>query len=959
MSVTLIGSNSAHFGSVKTVLFDPLKEKIISIGAEEGRLYVWNSDDLSVSTGSSLEDKTGNNIVKTAFWMSNTSFFYGGDDKKLTNTNWPECQEYKTLVECNDDILYASAKWDSKIIAYSEGTNIMFFNVDKNESVTFPQVKVNESKITWLQFSANAKYLAASFEDSTVVIWNEQFSEIYRSNKHNMGALHPTWGPGDVLIIPISSSIGMFIFMKASSLEEISIKCEEQKSNTVNVSLSSDMILAISEENNQIILTKVNDDYSLSHLSNVTYEGGIITTLDWGYNFLAAGDNEGSVFLWQVNRKEIKTKPKENNFVEQEIQNNDTEKIDDEKKQTNKDNFGFGSLQKDTGKNVIKPRSTPKKSKSKAKQQTIKFDIVKESKPKKRPNKNLESSKKIELDNEEEDSEYDDNLVSIDQVMKKENNRASSVPATNQSFLDDDDDIELPDVVTQPKDKESTKSFLDDSDFDEEIPEEAIQKTGKPKQTSFLDDEDESYSNDDEAEIKAIIKNNNPSFHDDEDDNSDNNSTKNSSINNENPNVPGYDDLIIPDDDIEDNNDDITDINDNKTEKNNNINNIYTNFVASSRFVPGSYNQPNDKAHILCWNGEGSIVGYTNDLNNDEYDYIEIRPYGDSEFSVKKITEANNIILGTIDENGYMLAQSHSVLYHKNKTYGPEANIEINFPFVEEVRMIAIGEIFFAVATATNFLHIFTNSGLEISVIALNGRIISMSGYKNLLFVVSGNHKFELFDVFSHKSVVKGFLPIYSPLRWIGFNKYNNSIIVEGGNYIVYSLSYTEGIKWTPIVDLKSYFKNGITHFFIVEVYKTQVSGVFLENESSPIQTNPIPEQINNIDFDPPTIDSQFKQFIVSLINYENAENKEKEAKRFDQKLLQEFDEALNQNKLLLSYQIAQQLKTSIGIDLAIRISDQRGQTTVSERLTQLKEQINNESEESSTDFELSSDDQS
>lgn len=924
MTINLINSSSAHFGAVRLVAFDSSNEKLISIGEEEGRLYVWNTDTLSPSTGSAIEKKTEDFMVRSAVFPSDFSFIFGGNNNKLICADWPDCNDYTVYITSENEIDFISSKWDTNTIAYSDQHTIHFYD---KENTNYPELKI-ESTIKWMNFSRNAKYLAISSSDSTILIWNaSDFSEIFRK-KFDLGSSHPSWGPGDFLLIPVDSSPGTVVLINVDKLEEHQVQNPlDDLSTTTEIALSNNYILAIADVSQQISFFQLNEDYSLTHFSTTKYSGSELSSLSFGNlntNLVAAGDTEGTLFLFEL----IDSKKSQSNKVNLAVE----EQSNDESKENQSEPTSktINDVLKDKPILISKTKKPQKKIKGKGKQQKLNLAEISTK------TKKIESKRKFVSDHSS--SSYSENEEGVETKKTK-------------SFLNEDD--ENLDDIEELANKKPKKTFLNDDDDDDddddnlvyEIKKQKIESPKKTKKSFLLEDNDD--------DLDEIIEQNKTKEQ-----------PKDETILNDDG-VPGYDDIALPDDedDIEslDNDDKNKELlTENKAEditKESNAAGVYNainylDYSSSTRFMPGSFKQRNGKTEILCWNGEGSIVMY-GDLDSDKY--VEICPYGNSTFLSERFDdEAYKIILATVDEYGYLLSTNNVVIYRQHNESDP---IVKSFPFLDDIQLIACGNSFFAVATYKKYLHIFSSVGIELTVFSLTGRLITMVGHENYLFVVSGKHHFDLFDVSNRSLAASGTLPIHAPLRWVGFNHFDHSVIVQGGNYQLLSLSYSEGVRWTPVVDLSKHLDSSsskLLPLFIVEVYGNQVSGIYLDDEEEQLETKPFPENLKDIDFEPPTIESLLDNCVLSIINYQNSNNKEKDAKRFDKDLLIQFDAALREDKLLLAYQIAEQMKTPLGIKLAIQICDQRGQSGVSERLIKLKDLKEEEEEyEEPTDFEI------
>lgn len=939
MTVQLVNTAEAHFGAVRFVGFDPSNDKLISIGEDEGRLYIWNTENLTQSTGTDIEQKTENNSVRAAIFQNDTTFIFGGDDRQLTQTDWPNCHSYSTIIQSENEIYFASSKWDTKTIAFSDH-HIIRFQDPKNTE--YPQLDL-PSEIIWIGYSPNAQYFAFSCSDSTLVVFETtHYTEIYRK-QYNIGSFHPMWGPSDILLIPDSENNGTIIILTMSNMKEHHVK-DAFTSVIVAAVLSNSFLLAVVDNAHVISFSRLNDDFTLTPITSINYSGDDLTTLAWGNsmtNFFALGDSLGTLYLYQLtlpNNQEANDSSE--TTTTQELTptppKNQTEEII---KQSTLNSLLTGR----SGFTTIKVKKLAKKAKGKGKQQTLNLASAPKS------SKKIESTRKFLSDNSDSEEDEED----------EPENHAEKTETKTVSFLDDDiDDIDI-DVS-----KNKNQTFLEDDDIDDQdiLPE-------KPTTQPFLSD-DNTQNNELPKEVKATSMN----FISDDDNNNElpeqakpvskkfisDDEVQFNSVDIPNDDVvPGYDEITLPDSDDhaisalpdDDNNNEST-----KSEVFSSMSSL--DYSTSIRFMPNSYPNEISNSKILCWNGQGSIVMHSSGTSYQDQ-YIEISPYGDSDFPSKRIDDAYQVTLATVDKYGYVISTNDTVVYHRHNEYGEEAEVIKSFSIIEDVQLVACGVSFFAVATANKFLHIFSTSGFELAVFTLNGRLITMVGHENFLFVVSGKHHYELYDVFDRSLLASGILPIPAPLKYAGFNMYDNSVVIEGGNGQLLTLSYSNGIRWTPVADLSRQLGNDSNDFFIVEVFGNQVNGMNIGPDSFDLSTsNDFPESLNEIDFEAPTMNSMLDNCIISLLNYDNSIDKEKDGRRFDRDLIRhQFNSALNDNRLLLAYQIACQLKTIKGLDAAIQLCDQKGQAALSNRLYQLKtsreEGNEEEDDDESINYEL------
>jgi hypothetical protein len=212
-----------------------------------------------------------------------------------------------------------------------------------------------------------------------------------------------------------------------------------------------------------------------------------------------------------------------------------------------------------------------------------------------------------------------------------------------------------------------------------------------------------------------------------------------------------------------------------------------------------------------------------------------------------------------------------------------------------------------------------------------------MVGQQSFLFVVFGNnHKFELFDVRTESSLAHGFLAIKPPLRWAGFDVETDSVVIEGGSYVVQMLSLDFGVRWTPVLDFRPRIRAPITDFVIVEVELSKLKAAPCSGDIFPDPTNTTLEEFPLAAL---SLNYQHGRCIEAMIRYSNGRQsarRAQNARALDRELLVQLSASLEQNRLLMAVQIGRLLKTETGRSLAIRRAEQTGNRIVGERLSAL-----------------------
>lgn len=526
---------------------------------------------------------------------------------------------------------------------------------------------------------------------------------------------------------------------------------------------------------------------------------------------------------------------------------------------------------------------------------------------------------------------------------------------------------------------DSDFSFLKDNPYYVEAPKKVVKKTknkgkqqlldvihdkSKPKtKRQFLPDDSESSSFEENENIEddlnnnesTLVESNKISYLSDNDDDSEQEEVKPKSFLDEE--ASDHSDINIDEDmDIEIPSDENLDSTPQKGEEilqkneevlDNKENNQLINEI-TTQFMPNSCDEIINSSKILCWNGYGSMILKYDDNGSQT---IDITPSENFDFSSKRIEDLHNITVGTIDEYGYLFASKNNILYHCNEVFGANADVSLELPSLETVDLVASGSSWFAVATSLNRLYILTNTGLPMSSFSLESRCITMVGCENYLFIVFGsNLRFELFDIPERKLVSSGFLPVKS-LKWTGFDLSTHSVLIEDSNFILLTLNHDYGIRWTSVLDLKKYFKENTTSFFIVNVEQHDLYGIKLTNDIKAPQIKPS-SQLEEYHLEPLTFSYAQNKCMLSLLNYEESNNKAAAGKSLDRELIVLFSNALNDNKLLLATQIFKRLKSEKGREIALRYADQTGHSSVSERLIKI---VENQDSESDIEFDENS----
>ncbi|KAK2422234.1 WD repeat and HMG-box DNA-binding protein [Trifolium repens] len=202
-------------------------------------------------------------------------------------------------------------------------------------------------------------------------------------------------------------------------------------------------------------------------------------------------------------------------------------------------------------------------------------------------------------------------------------------------------------------------------------------------------------------------------------------------------------------------------------------------------FQPGATPVQPGKRRFLCYNMLGSITT----VDHDGYSHIEI-DFHDTGSSprVPSMTDHFGFTMAALNENGSVFANPckgeknmSTLMYRPFSSWASNSEWSMRFEG-EEVKVVALGASWVAAVTSFNYLRIFTEGGMQRHVISLDGPVVTASGFKDKLAVVthasdrlSSNDQvleFKLFNITHGTQPLCGRLPITpgSSLSWFGFS---------------------------------------------------------------------------------------------------------------------------------------------------------------------------------------------
>ncbi|KAK7281795.1 hypothetical protein RIF29_10075 [Crotalaria pallida] len=230
-------------------------------------------------------------------------------------------------------------------------------------------------------------------------------------------------------------------------------------------------------------------------------------------------------------------------------------------------------------------------------------------------------------------------------------------------------------------------------------------------------------------------------------------------------------------------------------------------------FQPGSTPLQPGKRRFLCYNMLGTITT----VEHDGYSHIEIDFHDTgSGPRVPSMTDHFGFTMAALNENGSVFANPckgeknmSTLMYRPFSSWANNSEWSMRFEG-EEVKVVALGAAWVAAVTSFNYLRIFTEGGLQRYVISLDGPVVTASGFKDKLAIVthasdclSSNDQvleFKVFNVSHGTQPLCGRLPLTpgSSLSWFGFSE-EGQLSSYDSKGVLRSYSNQFGGSWLPL----------------------------------------------------------------------------------------------------------------------------------------------------------------
>ncbi|MCL7035969.1 hypothetical protein MKW94_022549 [Papaver nudicaule] len=202
-------------------------------------------------------------------------------------------------------------------------------------------------------------------------------------------------------------------------------------------------------------------------------------------------------------------------------------------------------------------------------------------------------------------------------------------------------------------------------------------------------------------------------------------------------------------------------------------------------FQPGCTPLQSGKRRFLCYN----MLGIITSMETDGYSHIEVDFHDTGKGPrVPSMTDYFGFTMASLNENGSVFANPckgennmSTLMYRPFSSWANNSEWLMRFEG-EEVKVVALGSGWVAAITSLNYLRIFSEGGLQKHVLSLDGPVVTASGFKDELAVVTHASRlpsndqmleFRVFNFAKETQPIKGCLPLTpgSCLTWLGYSE--------------------------------------------------------------------------------------------------------------------------------------------------------------------------------------------
>ncbi|KAH7291609.1 hypothetical protein KP509_29G024200 [Ceratopteris richardii] len=275
-----------------------------------------------------------------------------------------------------------------------------------------------------------------------------------------------------------------------------------------------------------------------------------------------------------------------------------------------------------------------------------------------------------------------------------------------------------------------------------------------------------------------------------------------------------------------------------------------------SAFQPCSTKPNSGTRYFLTYN----LIGCITSCQNEGLSHVEVEFHDTGRgVRVPAMTDYFGFSMAAMNESGSVFASPKkgekspsTILYRPFSSWASNSEWSMRFPAEEEVRAVALGSGWVAAATTSNYLRIFSEGGLQVAVLSLEGPIVTMVGHQELLAVAThaalpftcGQQiiKFMVLNLNERVITMEGCLPLSpgSYLTWLGFSEAGKlSFYDSKGILRLQNKQY--GGCWIPIFCSSKEVKGEDESIWMVGLNDMQIMCVICKYPNKEPQVSPKP----------------------------------------------------------------------------------------------------------------------
>ncbi|KAK8899541.1 WD repeat and HMG-box DNA binding-domain containing protein 1 [Tritrichomonas musculus] len=896
--------NGAHFGPVKKISLAPDNNHLLSLGSNDGIINVINFENFDISSDFNTASITDDQIFTFSSNENKKSFIITDDGNQILNVNWPDISQTSKIFETEAPMTFLAINTNGNLIAVSgDDPQVTIINLENPEDQT--SLFDNTKAVTYIGFGPVCQTLVTINEDGEILTYSAANSyQDVKEQKVKVKTISAgvCWSIDSQLLISDSDSKGVFHVFHFPSEGYATGKIQNLGIISA-LSISKSFLLAACDTSQKIVISQYSENFiqdkklPILHIFDPKIQ--TIATLYWVDNYLIAGDSEGSIHKWD--KIEI-TNAKEIEVVKSVMESDqELEDLEDQ----------------DEVEIISKTRH-----------------LILSGRHKPEPPKSHQKQNRTDSSDEEDTEDYDEeeesnfkksrNPYILDEASEASTDYESDTGSTNRrkntNIPDFRPKLSAEDVAERIKKNLNIKN-VEYSTTPTETEDETDGDPDRPLTKEEIRDLKEENKREAKLDREFIVH-------------------SGSEVSAESESSEEEDEDLI--ESVSESEEDLNKINENE-------------FI---QFMPGSTDIFENKRRFLCFNLIAKIFLRE---NADESTSIDIEYSDRSKYRSVHFDNKEHYILGTVTETGVTLASRSRVYYRPHNSWSTDCECQIKMENDEIIDLIASGNDWFAVATNLKRLRIFMGSGLEIAIIGIPQRPMTMTGSDDLLVIVFGDQfnddlTFWLLDVKKRRQLKSGILPISKIVNWMGFDE--RTFYILGNNHVLYALANDFGYQFIPICNVQPKEEDN-SEFWGVGVSKGNFWGVFLEEKRK------YPEPITNLpldglDLEPQCADDESSDFILKRIAYCNSSkiNKETTAMKMDMELLKQFSEAAKNRLFEKMLQIGLQITSQKGQKITLDYIKQKDEdfVEIAEKLEEywainnhVEEEDNNEKDDKQT----------